>query len=75
MQAAIFDHLVKEYPKGQMYPVARSMAIFSREEQVKNTYPVKRAEVQKLLGQYQQLVDELGVNASTVEALTQHGYP
>ncbi|WP_159478420.1 tetratricopeptide repeat protein [Dyadobacter sp. 3J3] len=67
--AAIFDHLVKEYPKGQIYPVARRMAIFSREEQVKNTYPVQRTEVQKLLGQYQQLVDELGINARTVEAL------
>jgi len=66
---AIFDHLVKEYPKGQLYPVARRMAIFSREEQVKNTYPVRREEVQKLLGQYQQLVDELGINVRTVEAL------
>jgi outer membrane protein assembly factor BamD (BamD/ComL family) len=65
----IFDHLVKEYPKGQLYPVARRMAIFAREEQVKNTYPVKRSEVQKLLGQYQQLVDELGVNVRTIEAL------
>jgi predicted Zn-dependent protease len=65
----IFDHLVKEYPKGQLYPVARRMAIFAREEQVKNTYPIKRSEVQKLLGQYQQLVDELGVNVRTVEAL------
>lgn len=65
----IFDHLVKEYPKGQLYPVARRMAIFAREEQVKNTYPIKRTEVQKLLGQYQQLVDELGVNVRTVEAL------
>lgn len=66
---AIFDYLVKEYPKGQLYPVARRMAIFSREEQVKNTYPIKREEVQKLLGQYQQLVDELGVGLRTIEAL------
>ena len=66
---AIFDHLVKEYPKGQLYPVARRMAIFAREEQVKNTYPVKRKEVQKVIAQYQQLVDELGVNVRTVEAL------
>lgn len=67
--ASIFDHLVKEYPTGQLYSVARRMAIFSREEQVKNTYPVQKTEVQKLLGQYQQLVDDLGINASTVEAL------
>ena len=65
----IFDYLVKEYPKGQLYAVSRRMAIFSREEQVKNTYPIKRSEVEKLLGQYQQLVDELGVNARTIEAL------
>ena len=66
---AIFDYIVKEYPKGQLYPVARRMAIFSREEQVKNTYPVKKDDVRKLLGQYQQLVDELGVGARTIEAL------
>jgi len=66
---AIFDHLVKEYPKGQLYPVVRRMAIFAREEQVKNTFPVKREEVSKLLAQYQQLVDELGVSVRTVEAL------
>jgi len=66
---AIFDYVVKEYPKGQLYAVSRRMAIFSREEQVKNTYPVKRTEVIKLLGQYQQLVDELGTNARTIEAL------
>lgn len=65
----IFDYIVKEYPKGQLYPVARRMAIFAREEQVKNTYPVKKSEVEKLLGQYQQLVDELGTNVRTVEAL------
>jgi tetratricopeptide (TPR) repeat protein len=65
----IFDYIVKEYPKGQLYPVARRMAIFSREEQVKNTYPVKRDEVLKLLSQYQQLVDELGVGSRTSEAL------
>jgi predicted Zn-dependent protease len=66
---AIFDYIVKEYPKGQLYPVARRMSIFSREEQVKNTYPVKRDEVKKLLAQYQQLVDELGIGSRTVEAL------
>lgn len=65
----IFDFIVKEYPKGQLYPVARRMAIFSREQKVRNTYPVKKSEVEKLLEQYQQLVDEIGVNAKTMEAL------
>ncbi|MCE7044311.1 tetratricopeptide repeat protein [Dyadobacter sp. CY312] len=65
----VFDYLVKEYPKGQLYPISRRMAIFSREEQVKNTFPIKRSEVEKLLLQYQQLIDELGVNVRTIEAL------
>lgn len=66
---AVFDYLVKEYPTGQLYPISRRMAIYSREEQVKNSYPIKRSEVEKLLTQYQQLIDDLGVNLRTVEAL------
>ncbi len=65
----MFEYIVKEYPKGQLYPFARRMAISSREEQVKNTYPVKTAEVQKLIGEYQKLLDELGTNPRTLEAL------
>ncbi|MPR34183.1 tetratricopeptide repeat protein [Salmonirosea aquatica] len=67
--AAMFEYIVKEYPQGQLYPFARRMAISSREEQVKNTYPVNTAEVQKLIGEYQKLLAELGTNARTLEAL------
>ena len=67
--AAMFEYIVKEYPQGQLYPFARRMAISSREEQVKNTYPVNKVEVQKLIGEYQKLLTELGTNARTLEAL------
>ncbi|MBB5287587.1 tetratricopeptide (TPR) repeat protein [Rhabdobacter roseus] len=67
--ATIFEYLVKEYPKGQLYPFARRMAIASREEQVKSTFPVNRAEVQKLIGEYQKLLTELGTNERTLEAM------
>jgi tetratricopeptide (TPR) repeat protein len=67
--AAMFEYIVKEYPQGQLYPFARRMAISSREEQVKNTYPVNKAEVQKLIAEYQKLLTELGTNARTLEAL------
>lgn len=66
---AMFEHLVKEYPQGQLYPFARRMAISSREEQVKNTFPVNKLEVQKLIGEYQKLLSELGMNVRTLEAL------
>ncbi len=67
--AAMFEFIIKEYPQGQLYPFARRMAINAREEQVKNTYPVNKAEVQKLIGEYQKLLSELGTNARTLEAL------
>ena len=67
--AAMFEYIVKEYPQGQLYPFARRMAISSREEQVKTTYPVNTVEVQKLIGEYQKLLTELGTNARTLEAL------
>lgn len=67
--AAMFEFIVKEYPQGQLYPFARRMAISAREEQVKNTYPVNKAEVQKLIGEYQKLLNELGTNSRTFEAL------
>ncbi len=66
---SMFEYIVKEYPQGQLYPFARRMAISSREEQVKNTYPVNIVEVKKLIGEYQKLLTELGTNARTLEAL------
>lgn len=66
---AMFEYIVKEYPQGQLYPFARRMAISSREEQVKHTYPVNKTEVQKLIGEYQKLLTELGTNPRTLEAL------
>lgn len=66
---AMFEYIVKEYPGGQLYPFARRMAISSREEQVKNTYPVNKEEVQKLIGEYQKLLTELGTNPRTLQAL------
>jgi tetratricopeptide (TPR) repeat protein len=67
--AAMFEFIVKEYPQGQLYPFARRMAINAREEQVKNTYPVNKAEVKKLIGEYEKLLTELGKNNRTQEAL------
>ncbi len=66
--ASIFDYLVKEYPNGNIYPVSRRMAIYVREQQVRNTFPINHSEVRKLIGQYQKLITDLGSNLRTVEA-------
>lgn len=65
----MYEYIVKEYPKDQLYPWARRMVIYTREERVRNTFPVDHKEVRKLIAQYQQLLDELGVNERTLEAM------
>lgn len=64
-----FDYIITTYPQGQLYPFARRLVINAREEQVKNTYPVDKVEIRKLIGDYQRMLQELGTNAKTLEAL------
>jgi len=64
-----FDYLIKEYPQGQLYPYARRMVILAREEQVKNTFPIEKPSVRKLIDDYRKLLSELGQNNRTLEAM------
>ncbi|TAG56445.1 MAG: hypothetical protein EAZ29_02970, partial [Runella slithyformis] len=64
-----FEYVVKEYPSGQLYPFARRMMIAAREEQVKSTYPIEELAVRQLIGDYQKLLNELGKNTKTLEAM------
>ena len=63
-----FEYVVKEYPQGQLYPYARRMSIVAREEQVKNSYPIVKSDVQKLIFDYKKLLAEVGNNERTLEA-------
>lgn len=64
-----FDYVITNYPQSQLYPYARRMVINAREEQVKNTYPVDKLEIRKLIASYQKMLGELGINNKTLEAL------
>lgn len=64
-----FDYIISSYPQSQLYPYARRMVINAREEQVKNTYPVDKLEIRKLIANYQKMLGELGINNKTLEAL------
>lgn len=64
-----FEYIITTYPQGQLYPFAKRLVINAREEQVKNTYPVDKAEIRKLIGDYQRMLQEIGTNAKTLEAL------
>ncbi len=65
----IFDHLIKNYQSSYIYPIAKRYKIKSREELVKNTFPVNESEIRKLIDDYNLLVLEIGINSRTAEAL------
>jgi tetratricopeptide (TPR) repeat protein len=65
----IFDYLIGNYQTSYIYPIAKRYKIKSREELVKNTYPVDELEIKKLIYDYNQLVLEIGINSRTAEAL------
>ncbi|MCU0417553.1 MAG: hypothetical protein MUE33_10260 [Cytophagaceae bacterium] len=64
-----YQYIVTYYKDGYYYNAARKQLIQVREEQIKNTYPIDRVEVQRLLVDYKKLITERGINAVTVEAL------
>lgn len=67
--ADAFEYIATTYPQGQLYPFARRLVINAREEQVKNTYPVDKYEIRKLIADYQRMLQEIGTNVKTLEAL------
>ena len=67
--AEAFDYVTTTYPQGQLYPFARRLVINAREEQIKNTYPIDKAEIRKLITDYQRMLQEIGTNVKTLEAL------
>lgn len=67
--AEAFEYITTTYPQGQLYPFARRLVIQAREEQVKNTYPVDKTEIRKLITDYQKMLQEIGTNIKTLEAL------
>ncbi len=64
----IFEYLVDRYRDQDIYPVSRKMLIKSKEEQVKNTFPVDYVRIRSLATDYTQLINELGLLENTAEA-------
>jgi tetratricopeptide (TPR) repeat protein len=64
-----YTYVVKEYRDGPYYEVARERAIKSREEQIRNSYPVDLAKIQTLMSEYQALLTELGTGSRTAEVM------
>jgi tetratricopeptide (TPR) repeat protein len=71
--STIFEYLVKEYPKSSSYPTARRYLIVSKEELVKQTYPINKDQIISLIADYQKLISEIGKTPQTAEALRSIG--
>ena len=67
--ANAFEYISESYPQGPYYASARRLIIKAREEQTRNAYPVDTVEVRKLIGDYRKVLQEVGNNAKTIEAL------
>jgi tetratricopeptide (TPR) repeat protein len=65
----IFEYITDNYPGTVNYQIASRLLIGSREEIVKNTFPVEKKEIEKLIKEYNKLIKDFGLNQNTIEAL------
>lgn len=64
-----YSYVVKEYPGGPFFNLARQRLLQAREAQVKDSYPVDLAKVRVLVAEYEALLTELGRTADTAPIL------
>ena len=65
----IFSWIIETYPSSSNYVLSRRMLIKAREGKVKNTYPVDTIAIRTLIADYDNLIEESGLNSNTLEAL------
>ncbi|OUJ76265.1 tetratricopeptide repeat protein [Hymenobacter crusticola] len=64
-----YEYVIREYRAGPFYGIARQRLVQAREEQVRTTYPVDPAKIRSLIGEYQQVLTELGKMPDTAPVL------
>lgn len=67
--AKFYQYIMTEYPEGELYPYAKRWLIQSKEEIIKNSFPIDNQNIIDLIDQYKSLIAELGVNNKTIDAL------
>lgn len=69
----IFEYLIKEYPRNPNYSLWRRMLINAKEEVIKHVYPINVADIRLLISEYTKMLEELGTNQKTLEAVRSKG--
>jgi tetratricopeptide (TPR) repeat protein len=67
--ATCFQYVVDTYKDSYFSSIAKRMLIQTREEQIKNTFPVEKQKIVGLVNEYKRLLKENGRNAYTLESL------
>ena len=65
----IYEYIIEKYPNSINYAYARQRLIETREEIVKNTFPVDLEQIKILIKDYSELIEELGLRRNTAEAM------
>ncbi|GAB3328901.1 tetratricopeptide repeat protein [Marivirga atlantica] len=64
----IFSYIIDKFPDSKNYLTAREMLILTRQEMVKQNFPVDTTAIRELVKDYQLLIDQLGLNTYTLNA-------
>ncbi|WP_218136843.1 tetratricopeptide repeat protein [Hymenobacter terrestris] len=64
-----FEYITREYAGQPFYALARQRLVQTREDQVRNTYPVDQAQLRGLLKEYEQVLTDLGRTPETAPVL------
>jgi len=67
--ATCFQYVADTYKESYNYSFAKRLLIQTREEQIKNTFPVDKQKIVGLINDYNQLLKENGRNSYTLESL------
>ncbi|MEO9872409.1 tetratricopeptide repeat protein [Ekhidna sp.] len=65
----IFEYVASQYAGSRNYQYAKRLWMESKEQKIKNTYPIKNEEIRELASQYQSLHDELYPSQTSFNAL------
>lgn len=65
----MYSYVMNEYPESELYPYARTLMIKSKEEIVKNSYPIDTDDIYDLIKEYEEVIADLGVNINTAESM------
>lgn len=65
----IFEYIAESYPTSINYIYARRYLINTREEMVKNTFPINQEELLKLISSYDELIREVGYTRNSIAVL------